>query len=169
MSSTEVAFRDAIIDLHSARFERLDSATMRERKADLDAACTAYVEELAAVEEAERVEADDADLDFEALVLFNVRNGTTEPALVAGTIRDDWRDVARAARRMYGAEAKPVTLTTAEELDALPAGSVVKARYGTPWQKTEAGYWAGKYEVYLSPDLLAFASLTLASVPEASA
>lgn len=36
---------------------------------------------------------------------------------------------------------KPRTITTAEELDALPEWSVVRSEQGTPWEKC-AGFWA---------------------------
>ena len=165
MSSTEVVFRTAIINLHQAWFERLDSATVAERKADLDAAYRAYVEELYADEEAERVEADNAALDAEALKLFNARNGTTEGACHAA-----WRDVARAARRMYGAgETKPVTPTTTEELDAVPVGRFVKDQRGDTWKKTEIGWSRRNNKFITSLGLTGLGPLTLVSVPEATA
>ena len=118
MSSTYDAFHDTILDLHKAMFSRPDSAAMAARKAELDAACTAYVEELAAEEEAKRVEADNAALNAEALELHNARNRTTETTFAFPALRYRWREVARAARRMHGAgETKPVTPTTTEELD----------------------------------------------------
>ena len=165
MSKASDVFREAIVSLDLARSERLDSATVRGWKADLDAACTAYVEELVAEEEAKRVEADDAALDAEALKLFNARNGTTEGACHAA-----WRDVARAARRMYGAgETKPVTPTTTEELDAVPVGRFVKDQRGDTWKKTEIGWSLRNNKFITSLGLTGLAPLTLVSAPEATA
>lgn len=36
---------------------------------------------------------------------------------------------------------KPRRVTTAEELDALPVGSVVLDLGNTPWQKTDVDFW----------------------------
>lgn len=53
---------------------------------------------------------------------------------------EDFR-LASASDRFWRLVREPAVVTTAEELDALPVGSVVLESDGSAWQKTDVDYW----------------------------
>ena len=54
--------------------------------------------------------------------------------------RSEYRGLARAALEAAWSVMHPV-LTTAEELDALPTGSIIRDKNGQAWQKVADSYW----------------------------